>query len=204
VTASPTQPPPRRGNFYGTGIIGAVDHFQRRYGNAAAHAVIVKLSPHWRELVRPNAPTMGMLGARKYPYPFIGDLFRTMAQVVGAEEDAFIRELTAMGVDLTLNTVARAALRFLVSPMDVARRGQELWDLYHDSGRITIAELGPNGYISQLTDWPEHDVTVCKICMEARRRIVERTGARDVEVRREKCVGWGHEACHVRVRWVSK
>jgi hypothetical protein len=38
------------------------------------------------------------------------------------------------------------------------------------------------------------------MCGEARRRIVEKTGLK-VEVRRERCQAWGHEACTYRVKW---
>jgi hypothetical protein len=27
------------------------------------------------------------------------------------------------------------------------------------------------------------------------------TGVKDLEMRREKCIAWGHDLCAVRVRW---
>jgi hypothetical protein len=75
-----------------------------------------------------------------------------------------------------------------------------MWDVFHDSGRIGLVSMGDAEYVTNITDWPNHDVVVCKISMEARRRVVEKTGYK-VEVRREKCVGWGHDLCQYRVRW---
>ena len=34
-----------------------------------------------------------------------------------------------------------------------------------------------------------------------RRRLIERTGKTNVDARREKCVGFGHDVCVVRVKW---
>lgn len=188
------------GNFFGTGIRGGIEWYVRAFGPAAAHAVVAKLPARYRSQVDPHDAGLGILGARKYSYTFVGELFRTMAAVAKMDEDAFIRDIVNHGVDATLNTVGRAILRYAVSPQMIASRAQEMWNTFHDSGRITILSITDSEYLAQLTDWPNHDTTVCKIGAEARRRIVEKTGLR-VEVRRERCQAWGHEACTYRVRW---
>jgi hypothetical protein len=193
--------PDPRGNFLGTGILGAVDHFVKKFGPSAAHATIAKLSPASRAFVTPNVPSLAILGAKKYPYAFVGELFRTMALVARAPEDALIRELTAAGVDATVDTVARVILRYMVSPQTIVDRAQQLWNTFHDSGIITARVVSDHEYIAELTDWPNHDVTVCKVCAEARRRLIERTGAKDVDVTRLQCQAWGHDRCTFRVRW---
>lgn len=190
-----------RGNFLGTGILGAVDHFCKKFGPSAAHATIARLSPHARTYVQPNAPSLGILGAKRYPYPFIGELFRTMAQVVRMPEDTFVREMTSAGIDATVDTVARVALRYMVTPQMIASRAQELWNNFHDSGVVQVRVVNDHEYVSDLTDWPNHDVTVCKVCAEARRRLIERTGAKNVEVARLACLAWGHDRCTYRVKW---
>ncbi|MGZ3417847.1 MAG: hypothetical protein ACXWUG_08690 [Polyangiales bacterium] len=193
--------PESRGNFLGTGILGAVDHFVKKYGPAAAHATIAKLSPASRQYVQPNAPSLGILGAKKYPYPFVGELFRAMSTVAKVPEDAFIREITAAGIDATVDTVARVILRYMVSPQLIVDRAQQLWNTFHDSGIVTAHVVNDHEYIAEVTDWPNHDVTVCKVCAEARRRLIERTGAKEVEVTRLQCQAWGHDRCTYRIRW---
>jgi hypothetical protein len=190
-----------RGKFLGTGLLGSVDYFLKKWGPAAGHAVVAKLSPASRTFVAPNAPSLGILAARRYPYAFVGELFRTMALVARAPEDALIRELTAAGVDATVDTVARVILRYMVSPQTIVDRAQQLWNTFHDSGIITARVVSDHEYIAELTDWPNHDVTVCKVCAEARRRLIERTGAKDVDVTRLQCQAWGHDRCTFRVRW---
>ena len=191
-----------RGNFVGSGIVGACEYFVQKYGAAAAHDVIAKLPPQHRAYVRPHAPAFGLLPTKLYPYPFVGDLVRTMIRVVKApDEDAFIREVTFAGMDATLGTVNRLLLRWVATPQDHAKRAQEIWNAYHDSGRVTVLVATDHEYLVQLSEWPNHDVVVCKICLEARRRVLEKTGARIVESRREKCQGWGHDVCQMRYRW---
>jgi hypothetical protein len=189
------------GNAHGTGIRGAVEHFVQKYGPSASHAVIARLGPSAQKYLTPNAPVLGILGTRKYPYPFCGELIRAMAAVVRADEDAFIRELAFAGVDATTNTVARVALRYVLKPADVAERSQELWNIFHDSGRITITDMTDREWLSHLTEWPNHDLTMCKLGVQAAVRIVEKTGVRCVEARREKCIAWGHDYCLTRMRW---
>jgi hypothetical protein len=121
-----------------------------------------------------------------------------------SDEDRFLRELSAAGIDATLSTVGRIILRYAASPWMLASRAQEIWDTFHDSGRVTIERVSDTEYLAVHSDWPSHDVTVCKVCTESRRRVVEKTGVAGIEVRREKCQGWGHEVCVTRVRWTER
>ncbi len=191
---------PSLGHFHGTGIRGGIEWYVRTYGPAAAQTAVARMASQHRALLDPHDPALGILGARKYAYAFVGELMRAMANAVRAEEDAFLREIVNHGVDATLNTVGRAVLRYVVSPRMITSRAQEMWNIFHDSGRLTVLSLTENEYVAQTSDWPNHDVTVCKMCGEARRRIVEKTGL-IAEVRRERCQAWGHEVCTYRVKW---
>lgn len=145
---------------------------------------------------------MGLLPTKLYPYPFIGDLVRTIGRVIKApDEDRFIHDITFAGMDLTLSTINRVILRWVATPQDHAKRAQEIWNHYHDSGRVTVLSATDHEYVVQLAEWPNHDVTVCKICLEARRRVLEKTGEKITESRREKCIGWGHDVCVARYRF---
>jgi hypothetical protein len=192
----------RPGNLRGSTIVGGLEHFERRYGPAAAQSVVAAISPEWRRLVVPNTPLFGLLPSRLYPYAFVGELIRTMARVVKAtDEDAFVRELAAAGVDATLGTIHRLVLRWVATPRDYAKRAQEVWDQYHDAGRVTVLSITDREYLVQMSELPAHDVTVCKVVLEGRRRILMKTGVNIVDARREKCITWGHEVCVMRYRW---
>lgn len=193
---------PAVGTMLGTPMIGAVDHYLAKYGRAAGHEVVAKIPAKWRGLLLPHAPMLGLVGSRRYPYAFLGELMRTMCTVSRVpDEDLFIREMAIAGIDASVNTAMRVLLRIAQTPESLAARGQEAWNMFHDSGRITILSVTDHEYMSQVDQWPNHDVTVCKVVMEVRRRLIERTGKRHVEARREKCVAWGHDACVTRVRW---
>lgn len=193
-------PEPALGHFHGTGLRGGVEWYVRAFGPAAAQTAIMRMPAHHRQQLDPHDPALGILGARKYSYALVGELVRAMTVTVRRDEDAFLRDIVAHGVDATLNTVGRAVLRYIVSPQMIASRAQEMWNVFHDSGRLSIVSMADGEYVAQISDWPSHDTTVCKMCGEARRRIVERTGLR-VEVRRERCQAWGHDMCTYRVKW---
>lgn len=190
------------GNLRGSTVVGALEVFEQRHGRAASHEVIASLSAEWRRLVRPNVPVMGLLPSRLYPNEFVGEVVRTMARVVRApDEDVFIRELAHGGIDQTLGTVHRLILRWVATPHEYAKRAQDVWDQYHDSGRVRVLSVTDHEYVVQVSEWAHHDVTVCKLSMEGRRRLLEKTGVRVLDGRREKCVGWGHDLCLMRYRW---
>lgn len=190
------------GNLRGSAVSGGLHHFADRYGKAAIHEIYARQPANARVWMNPHAPMLGLLPTRLYPYPIIGQLLRTMAQVVHAsDEDSFLRTLTNAAIDNTMSTVNRLALRWLVSPERYAARAQDVWDLYHDSGRVTVLPSSKNEFILQIDDWPNHDVTVCKVCVEGRRRILELIGVRPIEARRSKCRQWGDSTCVQYLRW---
>ncbi|GAC1353230.1 MAG: hypothetical protein NVS3B20_22610 [Polyangiales bacterium] len=190
-----------RGRLLGTPIVGALDWFLQKHGPAAGAATIAELPLRWRALVKPHSRTLGLLGSHSYPYAFVGDLVETMARVVRAPDlDLFIADLSTAGVEASMNTVMRVILRYAASPVMLASRGQEAWDLFHDSGRVS-ARVEGREYVSEISNWPSHHLVVCKIGMYVRRRMIEKTGAKDVVAVREKCQSWGHDVCIYRLRW---
>jgi len=189
-----------RGNLRGSAVVGGFAHFVRRFGAVAAHEVVARLPSSMRPYVTPNAPNIGLLGTRDYPYPVVGEILRAMHAVSRMNEDEFIREIASNALDSTMTTVHRFALRWLVSPKSLAVRAQETWDLFNDSGRLQV-HLEEREYRSEVFDWPNHDATVCRLVMEGRRRLIERTGVRAPELFRDKCKAWGDAVCASRIRW---
>jgi hypothetical protein len=189
------------GNLVGTPMVGAIDWFIKKYGAAAGHDVVAKMPVRWVGWLKPHAPALGILGAKKYPYAFCGDLVRTALLVARiGDEDSFIREFAAAGIDASVGTVARILLRYAASPEVLAGRAQEAWNIFHDAGRVAV-HVTEHEYQTTITDWTNHDVMVCRISMEVRRRLIERSGRKVTESRRDRCVAWGHPDCVVRVRW---
>lgn len=190
-----------RGNLHGSAIVGAVAGYLRDHGPAAGHEVITRLSPAARELVQPHAPALGILRAKRYPYPFVGELVRAMQAVArAADEDVFLRAVTASAISPQMSLVARLFGSF-VSPAIIAEHGQTIWNAFHDSGTLRITVTGPRAHLEVVEDWPNHDATVCKLGLEARRQMFEHVGVTTAMISRERCQGWGHPNCAYRVRW---
>jgi hypothetical protein len=189
------------GNLSGSPMVGAIDWYLKKYGNAAGHELVAKMPARWQGWLRPNAPALGILGAKKYPYLFCGDIIRTAITVLHiGDEDGFIREFAAAGIDASVGTVARILLRYAATPEGLANRAQEAWNIFHDSGRVQVV-VTDHEYMVTINDWTNHDVMVCRISMEVRRRLIERSGRKVLECRREKCVAFGNPNCVVKLRW---
>ncbi|MGZ3421642.1 MAG: hypothetical protein ACXWUG_06770 [Polyangiales bacterium] len=190
------------GGFRGSALHHSIANFEKKYGPAAAHSVIARIPLQWRELVRPNAPSLGILGARIYPYPFVGDLVRTMRDVVSAkDEDVFVRELVYAGLDVLVGTMHRVLVRWLVTPSTFLSKRQEIWELYHDAGKLEVLSQTDKHFVIQDAEWSNREAIVCKINFEGRRRMLELMGMRGIDGRREKCRAWGHDTCETRFRW---
>ncbi len=189
-----------RGRLRGTAILGGVEWYGRTHGREALRASILRLEPQWRAYLRPDEPLGGILGARSYPYPMVGAVVRAMAATVHAEEDPFLRAIAVAGADAALHTIARIALRFVLSPALLAAHAQETWNFFHDSGVLT-AHAGPHEYVTEVRDWPSHDLIVCKMCQATCAWLFERMGKRGVVATRTACRAWGDPSCVTRVTW---
>jgi hypothetical protein len=190
------------GGFRGSPLYHSFAWFEKVHGPAAAHAVISRLPAQWRPLVRPNEPAFGVLGARVYPYPFVGEMLRTMRLVVGVkDEDVFLRDVTSAAIDALLSTMHRILIRWLVSPKAFLDHRQEIWDMYHDTGKLHVLSLTDKEFLIEDAEWANTEPLVCKVTLEGRRRMMEVMGVPNVEIRREKCRSWGHDTCQTRVRW---
>lgn len=189
------------GNVRGSAIVGGLEYFTKTYGRVAVHEAVARLSVSARAWVDPNAPRCGLLGTRNYPYAVIGELVRAMQEVARASEEQFIRELVAAGMEAALSTVHRFVLRYLVNAREIAARAPATWSLFHDCGRVTVLSITDHEYVAETSDWPNHDPTICRLSMEARRYLIERTGVRAPQLFRERCQAWGDEVCVSRVRW---
>ena len=196
IPPRPTGP----GNLLGTAIVGGIEWFIKRYGNVAAHSVLAQMPPAMQLWFSPNAPALGVLGARRYPYPVVGEVVRTMARVVKVPEDDLARDMAIAGCDATLGTVARGVLRHLVTPRAMASNAQSMWDEFHDSGRL-VARATDDEYLSEVHEWENHDVLVCKMSVAVCAWLIGRMGKQDVAVTRVSCRAWGHDVCTTRVRF---
>lgn len=185
----------------GTAVVGGFGAFAKKYGSAAVHEVYSRLSPIARHYVQPHATNFGLLGTRSYPYPVVGELLRTMCLVVRANEDDFVRAIATAAMEASLSTVNRVVLRYLASLSTLSARAQEAWDLFHDSGRLRIVTRTDHEYVVEVSEWPNHDAMVCRLSMEGRRLLVEKTGIAAPELFRDKCQSWGQEVCVSRIRW---
>jgi hypothetical protein len=196
---------PARGHFRGSALYHSIAYFTNKYGPAAAHTVIARLPPNMRSYVQPNAPALGILGARSYPYPFVGELVRTMRDTVHApDEDVFVRQITYAGLEVLVNTMHRVLLRWLVSPSAFLERRQEIWELFHHDGRLNVLSQTRTSYVIEDADWSNNDPIVCKVNLEGRRRMLELMGLTEIEALREKCRAWGHDKCQTRFKWTAR
>jgi hypothetical protein len=190
-----------RGNMLGTTIVGAVEWFVATYGPAAGAALVAEMPAQFRGELRPNTRALGLLGSKRYSYAFVGAIVDTMGKVAHVPAvDPFIEQLAEAGIDAALGTAMRVVLRFAATPSRLAERAQEAWDMFHDCGTVH-AVASDHDYVVTVTNWAPHDVTVCKISLYSRKRILMRGGLRDVQAFRDKCRGWGHDVCVHRVLW---
>jgi hypothetical protein len=208
MTTTQAQPAPSTvGTMLGSGLFNATDYFTRKYGNAAAHAVIGLVDRRWCDpalaggpFVRANTTAMGIVSARRYPLAFVGELTRLMGVVARVPEDDMVRQLAVAGIDGSVGMALKILLRYAASPAGLAARGQAAWEMFFDTGRA-VATVQGNEYTSTISDWHGHDQVVCKLAMEVRRRVLERTGIERSTAHRSKCISWGNPACVTVIRW---
>jgi hypothetical protein len=92
-------------------------------------------------------------------------------------------------------------VRWLLTPKAFLSKRQEIWELYHDAGKLSVLAESESHFVIEDAEWSNRDAIVCKINFEGRKRMLELMGKRSIDARREKCRAWGHDTCETRFRW---
>lgn len=173
----------------GTNLIGAVK-FLRRNREAARAALAPALHHYLEERVLPTS---------WYPEEDLVALLRAMAPLLG---DAPGNAYELMGRATLREHLDGVYERLLKGDrLTLARRVSTLWQMQHDSGRLTLTGTGPETARYELEGYGHPSREMCATIQGYLHEALVAAGFGSVEIRKSRCTLDGDPRCEWECAW---
>lgn len=151
----------------------------------------------------PARPAMGVTAGSWYPAAVVhGMLDGVTAELDAAATEALAHEAATRIFERNMPGILRPLFRMFVSPTMVKAMSQLLWDVYYDSGRVTVSWQGRTAQRMQLEGWRSHHPFLCTLNVGAATPIYRQSCPGFTAVR-EACVADGDPCCAYCFSWTG-
>jgi hypothetical protein len=173
----------------GTNLIGAVK-FLRRHREAARAALPPALHHYLEERVLPTSwyPEEDLVLLLRAMAPLIGDVGGNVFEVMGR---VTLRE--------HMDGVYERLLKG--DPLTFARRVSALWQMQHDTGRLTLEMLGSGRGRYELADYGHPSREMCATIQGYIQEALVASGFAALEIRKTRCTLDGARSCVWECTW---
>jgi hypothetical protein len=179
------------GNIKGTGLVDAVEYFEKVGGPGGLEKVKTALNPQ----VRAKLFAQSLLPVSWYDYAAYMEFILTASKLLGKEKsEEVLYNMSVYQAQKVLNGVYRAFFRILTTEF-VLKRFAHLWRLSYDAGDITILE-DKKGHIEvKLANFPDipprHEVENLPYFEE----IMRLCHCREPKATHPRCIARGDDYC---------
>ncbi len=177
------------------GLLNAVEHVERTYGEAARDRSLAGVSPEIARRV-----TEG-IAINWHPMAELVEFIRAAASAVQRDPEQLGEEVGAAGARKNLEGSLKTALFMLATPAFLVRRAAGLWSQFNDEGSMDVVHVEKNFMIVEIRGVPEPDAVFCATLTGWWKVAGERFRARGAEVQHVQCRARGGDRCLWHLRW---
>jgi len=174
----------------GTNLLGAVK-FLRRHREAARAALPAALQHYLEERVLPTS---------WYPEEDLVGLLRVMAPMIGEGGDGAFELMGRIQMREHMDGVYGRLLKG-ADPLSIARRASALWQVQHDTGRLTLCDPGPGRARFELADYGHPTREMCAVVKGYLHEALVASGFAGLAIRKTRCILDGDAACVWECTW---
>jgi hypothetical protein len=182
--------------FKGTVFESTRSFTERTFGKAGVERVLERLSPAERDQLS-HVQAMGWCSVDpvlKYHH--------ALEHVHGIGDLSLCFEAGRFSAGWSLNRVLKVFLRFK-SPVWLVEKSTSVWTRYHDTGRWTVKNAGPNHVIGELHDFAVRDDAFCARLRGWLHGAVEMTGGGQPRITEVQCAARGEGPCTFDLAWTG-
>ena len=170
---------------------------EHKFGEAGKAAVLARLSEADRALFAEDI----LLPISWYPLPAFGRLLRAMDQTLGKRDLTLVTERGEWTATRDIRTIRRVFLKLVTIPW-IIEKGAGLWGQFHDTGRWSVKQLGPEQAQAELADLGVVDDAICASIKGWILGMAHLTGPnKQIDIRHVRCRARGSATCIYDVKW---
>jgi hypothetical protein len=178
----------------GTAVRASLRFLQDRFGPTGTGAVLDRLDPEDRDLVR-----SGLLDSVWYPMPLLLRLMRAAAQVHGGGEPELARQMGRASAESGVRGVYKVFFK-VGSPQFIIGRASRVFASYYDTGEIRLVESRAGRAVLDLVGF-EGSPEFCQRIQGWMERTVELAGGRNLVPDHSQCLYRGDAVCRFEGTW---
>ena len=183
-------------NVRGLSLIAAIKYIQQNFEEEGLNRIIEQLEGDDRETV-----TKDKIKAMSwYPKKTFSNLMKITEKTYGKGDCNICRRIGRFDAEKTFSGLYRAFIEF-GNPHSVIRKAPLAWRTLNDTGDLEISKLSDKYVKGKISGVNEPDKCICYNLSGYFERVLEMSGAKNVEMKEIKCRCEGDEYCEYEIKW---
>jgi predicted hydrocarbon binding protein len=176
-------------------LIGAIDYVREGFGQDELQQVIDKLPAEDKILFSKKIVPLTWVEAQIF-----NRFLETVDMILGKKDYYLCREIGRYQAEKGVNTFYQMFIR-AGNTAFVLKRAHSFWRSLHDEGELIIQITGEKSVRARLLNYREAGKAFCTSLIGYFERVLEMSGAKDVEIFEAKCQAKGGEYCEFLGNW---
>ena len=173
----------------------AMDYVREGFGQVELKQVMDKLSPEDKIFISKKIVPLSWV-----PAPVLSHLMEAVDIVLGKKDFYLCREIGRYQAEKGINSFYQMFIR-AGNPSFALKRAPSFWRSLHDEGELVIEITGERSVRARVLHYPDAGKAFCNSLIGYFERVLEMSGAKDVEIFEAKCRSKGGEYCEFFGNW---
>jgi uncharacterized protein (TIGR02265 family) len=182
-------------NYRGIAFLAAMKYIKQNYGEEGFARVLESLSPEDRDVITGKLNPVTL-----YPMKAYISLLAAADKVFGKGDYALCSDIGRFEADETFSGLYKVFLE-VGNPHAVIKKASLAWRTLHDAGDLEVEQTSDNYVKGKVTNFPDSHKAFCKVMLGYFGKVIEMSGAKNLDVKEIKCRVNGDDCCEFEVRW---
>jgi len=182
-------------NVRGLSVSLAINYIKKNFGDEGLAKVLDALDQQEREMFKGAMNPMVM-----YPAKAFIKLINTADKLYGGGDYDICRQIGRFEAENAFGGLYKVFLE-LGNPSFVIRRAPLAWRTLNDAGDLEIEQTGDKYVKGKISDYPDFDKGFCWNLLGYFEKVLEMSGAKNVNIKEVRCRCQGDAFCEYEIRW---
>lgn len=182
-------------NYRGIAFLAAIKYINDKYGNDGFLKVLESLSPEDKEVITGKLNPVTL-----YPMKAYIGLLSAADKIFGKGDYALCGDIGRFEAGETFSGLYKVFLE-VGNPQAVIRKASLAWRTLHDAGDLEIEQSNDKYVRGKITNFPDSHKAFCNVLLGYFSKVLEMSGAKNLDVKETKCRVNGDDCCEFELKW---
>ena len=182
-------------NYRGIAFLAAIKYIKQHYAEEGYAKVLESLPPEDKDVVTGKLNPVTL-----YPMKAYISLLSAADKIFGKGDYALCSDIGRFEADETFSGLYKVFLE-VGNPHAVIRKAGLAWRTLHDAGDLEIEQTNDKFVKGKVTNFPDSHKAFCNVMLGYFGKVIEMSGAKNLDVKETKCRVNGDDCCEFEVKW---